>query len=210
MLRFVDHCLLICIMNFLAHSHLSGNNKNLMIGNFIADAVKGKKYKNFPEGISKGIILHRKIDYFTDKHIIVGKSMNLIRPDYAKFSGIIVDIYYDHFLAANWSDYSSESYDGYVHGVYSLLKRNFLMLPARSKRILPFMIAQDWLGAYASTDDLKKVFHGMDRRTSNISGMRNAVDQLIENYDELKSHFTEFYPQLREYAESEVRILNKG
>jgi acyl carrier protein phosphodiesterase len=196
-------------MNFLAHSHLSGNDKNLMIGNFIADAVKGKKYKDFPQGISKGIILHRKIDYFTDKHMLVRESMNLIRPVYAKFSGIIVDIYYDHFLAANWYDYSSENFDDYVHDVYSLLKRNFLSLPGRSKRILPFMITQNWLGAYANTDELKRVFYGMDRRTSNISGMRNAVDQLLANYDELKNHFVEFYPQLQEYVESEIQILNE-
>jgi len=195
-------------MNFLAHAHLSGDDDKLMIGNFIADSVKGKKHENYTEGIANGIILHRKIDSFTDRHEIVKNSMSLIRSEYGKFSGIIIDIYYDHFLATKWDNYSTEPLNTYTKKVYSLLKRNFFILPARSQRILPFMISQNWLGGYADTDELKKVFYGMDRRTSNISGMRNAVDQLIENYDKLEEHFKEFYPQLQSYVESETRLIN--
>lgn len=195
-------------MNFLAHAQLSGDDNELMIGNFIADSVKGKKYKDYIEGIANGILLHRKIDSFTDKHELVRKSMSLIRAEYGKFSGIIIDIYYDHFLAKNWDKYSNEELNGYTKKVYSLLKRNFFILPARSQRILPFMISQNWLGGYAHTDELKKVFYGMDRRTSYISGMRNAVDQLIEHYDDLYKHFSDFYPQLQSYVENEIIKIN--
>jgi acyl carrier protein phosphodiesterase len=191
-------------MNFLAHAHLSGANKELMIGNFIADSVKGKKHKDYPKGIENGIILHRKIDTYTDNEI-VKKSMSVIRNDYGKFSGIIIDIYYDHFLAARWNDYSNEDLKVYTQKVYALLKRNFFILPARSQRILPFMISQNWLHGYANTQELKKVFYGMDRRTSNISGMRKAVDQLVENYEELELHFKEFYPQLQLYVANEIQ-----
>ncbi|PLX05069.1 MAG: DUF479 domain-containing protein [Marinilabiliales bacterium] len=192
-------------MNFLAHAHLSGDDNELMIGNFIADSVKGKKHKDYPKGIERGIILHRKIDSYTDRHEVVKESMSLIRNEYGKFSGIIVDIYYDHFLAAGWSKYSNIGLHAYTQKVYSVLKRNFFILPSRSQRILPFMISQNWLNGYANTEELKKVFYGMDRRTSNISGMRNAVDQLIENYKELEEHFMEFYPQLQLYVENEIK-----
>lgn len=194
-----------CTMNFLAHAHLSGDDNELMIGNFIADSVKGKKYKDYPKGIERGIMLHRKIDTFTDRHELVKESMSLIRNDYGKFSGIIVDIYYDHFLAASWHEYSNIGLHDYTQKVYGVLKRNFFILPARSQRILPFMISQNWLNGYANTDELKKVFYGMDRRTSNISGMRKAVDQLLANYEELEKHFKEFYPQLQLYVENEIK-----
>lgn len=193
-------------MNFLAHAHLSGDDNELMIGNFIADSVKGKKHKDYPKGIARGIILHRKIDSYTDRHELVKESMSLVRNEYGKFSGIIVDIYYDHFLAAGWNKYSNIGLYEYTQKVYGILKRNFLILPARSQRILPFMISQNWLNGYANTEELKKVFYGMDRRTSNISGMRKAVDQLLENYKELEEHFMEFYPQLQLYVDSEINV----
>ncbi len=93
-------------MNFLAHIYLSGNDTDLIIGNFIADGIKGKKYKKFSPGIQKGILLHREIDTFTDAHPIVRQSTKRLHKNYGHYSGIIVDILYDHFLAKNWSRYS--------------------------------------------------------------------------------------------------------
>lgn len=196
-------------MNFLAHSHLSGDDNDIKIGNFIADSVKGNKYNDFREGIKNGILLHRRIDWFTDRHEIVKNSMNLIRPVYGRYSGIITDIYYDHFLAVKWNDYNDVSLSKYVSSLYSLLERNFFVLPARNKRILPFMVSQNWLKGYANFAELEKVFYGMDRRTGNISGMKNAVVQLKENYEELESHFMEFYPLLQNNTEKELDLILK-
>lgn len=187
-------------MNFLAHSHLSGTNRDILFGNFIADSVKGSEFNNFPLDIKNGILLHRKIDSYTDKHQIVRSSIKLIRPDYGKFSGIIVDIYYDHFLAINWEKYHEQSLSDFARNVYLTLGKRFRYLPSRNKRMLPFLIAQNWLVGYANIDDLRRVFWGMDRRTKYISGMKNAVDQLIKNHKLLESHFIEFYPDLEEYA----------
>ena len=93
-------------MNFLAHLYLSGDNEDLIIGNFIADMVKGRQIENFQEEVVKGIELHRKIDYFTDNHAIVDQSKRRLRNKYRLYSGVIVDMFYDHYLAANWSEYS--------------------------------------------------------------------------------------------------------
>jgi len=187
-------------MNFLAHSHLSGENRDILFGNFIADSVKGNGLHKFPEDIKNGILLHRRIDTFTDRHEIVKSSIKLIRPDYGKFSGIIIDIYYDHFLALNWEEYHSQSLSNFVRNVYLTLGKRFKYLPSRNKRMLPFLIAQNWLVGYANIDDLRRVFWGMDRRTKNISGMKNAVDQLVMNHKQLESHFREFYPEIQKYA----------
>ena len=194
-------------MNFLAHSHLSGENRDILFGNFIADSVKGKAMNDFPNNIKNGILLHRKIDSFTDKHEIVKTSVRLLRPAYGKFSGVVVDIYYDHFLAVNWADYSSTNLKSFAKNVYLILGNNFSLLPARTKRMLPFLIAQNWLVGYSKFDSLERVFAGMDRRTNNISGMKDAVTQLKINYDELNLHFKEFYPQLQSFAKEQLQEL---
>src|SRR5580704_12124651 len=112
-------------MNFLAHIYLSGNNHELMIGNFIADFVKGNKKNDYPDGIRKGIELHRAIDDYTDHHEITGRSKDRLRMKYHKYSGVIVDIYYDHFLAANFAQYSPKTLQQYSEDTYHILKENW-------------------------------------------------------------------------------------
>ena len=62
-------------MNYLAHLVLSGKNEEVLFGNFIADAVKGKSYLTWSKNIQKGILLHRFIDHYTDTnpHYFAGK-----------------------------------------------------------------------------------------------------------------------------------------
>ncbi len=189
-------------MNFLAHAHLSGKNNDLMVGNFIADAVKGNASLKYSGDILKGITLHRQIDTFTDAHRLHRQSRNLIREDFGKFSGIVVDIYYDHFLAGNWHVYSEEPLGNFTSWVYKELSKRWMIVPGHTKRILPFMISQNWLLNYANFKGLENVFNGMDRRTHYISGMQNAVGVLKKNYQPLQDDFTAFYAELIQYVDS--------
>ncbi|MEX0290603.1 MAG: DUF479 domain-containing protein, partial [Flavobacteriaceae bacterium] len=93
-------------MNFLAHIYLSFGDDEITIGNFIADSIRGKKYKHLPERVQKGVILHRAIDTFTDAHPTVRQSSKRLHENYSHYSRVIVDIFYDHFLAKNWKNYS--------------------------------------------------------------------------------------------------------
>ncbi len=197
-------------MNFLAHTHLSGNNEDVIFGNFIADSVKGSSYTTFRQAIITGILLHRKIDSFTDSHPITKRSRDMVREHFGKFSGIVVDIYYDHFLARNWETYQSQELSAFSSKVYLILAKRFLLLPPRIKRLLPFLIAQNWLSGYANINDLRRVFKGMDRRTGHISGMENAIPVLKENYDQLYIDFLEFYIQLQEYSRKELALLTES
>jgi acyl carrier protein phosphodiesterase len=187
-------------MNFLAHAHLSGNNDNILFGNFIADAVKGRDFTKYNEEIQSGILLHRKIDTFTDRHEIFKKTLSRVRADFGKYSGVAADIYYDHFLAKNWADYHDNELKVFAHKVYSILKKNYLVLPARTKRLLPFLITQNWLYGYSNFHDLELVFYGMDRRTGFQSGMSKAVQVLQRNYSGINEDFNEFYPQIIKYT----------
>jgi acyl carrier protein phosphodiesterase len=187
-------------MNFLAHAHLSGENPQLLVGNMIADAVKGKQYSLFPEAVAGGILLHRKIDTFTDSHPCVKRSIDTIRKEAGRYSGVVVDIYYDHFLARCWDRFSEVPLDEFTVSVYRILGNHWSLLPARVKRMLPYMVAENWLNSYANLLDLKRIFYGMDRRTKLASGMSRAVEILEAHYGSLQKDFDEFYPEMIDFA----------
>jgi acyl carrier protein phosphodiesterase len=189
-------------MNFLAHLYLSPEDNNIVFGNFIADSVKGKAFETFSQKIQQGILLHREIDRFTDQHDVFKQSKIRLSSKYRMYSGVIVDIFYDHFLAKNWIDYSEKDLHLFVSNAYQMLVGHFKILPPRSKRILPFMIAQNWLVNYSNLNDLRKVFRGMSRRTSNSAGMLNAVDDLEEYYELFEDEFKAFFPDIIQHTHS--------
>lgn len=195
-------------MNFLAHLYLSGEDEELRFGNFIADAVKGRSLLKYPPGIQNGIRLHRAIDTYTDQHPVVKSSITRLIPNYRKFSGVIVDIYYDHFLASNWSYYSDTALETFVQQAYKMLINNYGKLPARSKRILPFMITQNWLEGYRHFDVMERVFRGMSRRIKFRSGMEHAVEDLKKDYIEYEKEFFAFFPDVINHSEEFISDLN--
>jgi len=183
-------------MNFLAHLYLSKNNKNILIGNFIADAVKGKHYHHFNDSIQKGIIIHREIDSYTDAHPIVRNSKRRLHPRYRHYDGVIIDILYDHYLAKNWSMYSEIPLDIYASSVYSLLQENHDILPDKIQKYLPFMVGQNWLLKYQTIEGISDVLKGMNGRTKGVSKMDLATEDLKEHYQEFEDDFTRFLKDL--------------
>lgn len=194
-------------MNFLAHIYLSGDDDEVIIGNFIADGIKGKRYLNYPEGISKGIILHRAIDTFTDAHPIVHQSTAKLHENYGHYSGVIVDILYDHFLAKNWNKYSTQPLDEYVQDFYELLRKNFTSLPARIQRMMPYMIADNWLYNYRTVEGIGKILAQMNVRTNGVVNMNEAVTELLEYYQEFEAEFTSFFEELRAFCKQKLNEL---
>jgi len=183
-------------MNFLAHIYLSFDDKEITLGNFFADHIRGNKFGHLPIKIQKGILLHREIDTFTDSHPTVRKSSKRLHKNYSHYSRVIVDIYYDHFLAKNWSDYSEVPLDEYVENFYNLLEDNYDVLPMATKRMMPYMMADNWLLNYANLAGINNVLHGMNRRTKNKSRMNFAILDLEEHYTEFENEFTSFFEEL--------------
>ncbi len=194
-------------MNFLAHVFLSGNEKEISIGNFIADSVVGKKYLNFPQKIQQGIILHRAIDTFTDNHPTWRKSKKLLVPRYNHYSGVIIDMYYDHFLAKNWKNYSEDSLAIFTFDFYKLLQDNFSVLPTTIQNFLPIMIKENWFKCYESIDGLAFILSQMDKRTSGKSEMANAIKELNDYYILFENDFDIFFNDLQEYTEKTKQFL---
>jgi acyl carrier protein phosphodiesterase len=188
-------------MNFLAHQYLSGDNTDLMVGNFIADFVKGRMaLQAFDKEIIKGIELHRAIDEFTDTHSIVTQSKNRLRPKYRHYSGVIVDVFYDHFLARNWETYHKTSLTDFAAHVYRTITGYDSILPEDVKRMLPYMIKGNWLVNYSKTEGIHRALSGMASRSPYASKMDEAVQDLVLSYDEFQKEFETFFPQLETFA----------
>lgn len=194
-------------MNFLAHIYLSGDDDSITIGNFIADGIKGSKYKSYPIQIQKGILLHRSIDSFTDRHPIVRKSTARLHPNYSHYSGVIVDILYDHFLAKNWANYHSQPLSEYIDDFYELLRQNYEILPLKIQKLMPVMISDNWLLSYASVRGISTILSKMTKRRAQSSNMNLAVLDLEKYYVEFESEFTFYFEELRAFSKNKLLEL---
>ena len=195
-------------MNFLAHLYLANEHPERQIGNFIADAIKGKKYQHLPLEIQNGIIHHRAIDTFTDTHDIVKQSKRRLHSRYGHYKGVIIDILYDHYLAKNWEAYSNTSLKDFSQNSYQLLSDNFEILPERTQYLLPFMTEQDWLYNYRTIPGISKILWGMNKRTKGLSQMDLAKEDLIANYDAFEQDFKQFFDELKSYSDTVLEKLS--
>jgi len=193
-------------MNFLAHTFLSRHNNEWMIGNFIADDVKGKKYLDYPQKISEGILMHRAIDDFTDHHSVISHSKNILRPKHGLYSGVIIDIFYDHFLAKNWNDYSKENLEDFIQNAYRVFQSYESVLPERTRNMLKYMMAHNWLLSYANLDGINRALSGMARRTKYPSHMDEAINDLIKQYSDFENDFQIFFPLLEKFVEDKFEF----
>lgn len=188
-------------MNFLGHIFLSGEEDEIILGNFIADHVKGRIQHEYPQRVIKGIQLHRAIDYFTDHHPMVIQGVRRLNVDYGHYGTVIIDMYYDHFLSSLWSDYHPELIAPFTQRIYARLLPYLETMPARTQSMLPYMIRDNWLAGYARADGLGRALNGMAKRAKFDSGMENATTFLIANYEVFKEEFRAFMPDVIDYAD---------
>lgn len=188
-------------MNYLAHLYLSGNNHEIMIGNFIADHLKGGLRNTFDGDFLKGIKLHHAIDQFTDTHPVVEQTKARLRNHFRKYTPVIVDVYYDHFLATNWENYHPDKLTDFVNDVYLLLEKNSSKLPERTNLILHYMKKENWLLGYAHFENLERIFYNMSKRTKFENNMQDAVVFLKRDYALMEKEFEFFFGELKAVCE---------
>lgn len=168
-----------------------------MLGNFMGDFIKGRGYlQQYSAEIIKGVELHRSIDEFTDSHPTVTESKNRLRPKYRHYSGVIVDVFYDHFLAANWNKFHPQPLEQFAQQAYQTILNFKGVLPDELRNMMPYMINGNWLVNYSNLEDINRSLSGMARRTPYQSKMEEAVTDLREHYKDFEKEFMEFYPQL--------------
>lgn len=194
-------------MNYLAHIYLSGESEEITIGNFIGDFVKGNKHQQYPQQVAYGIVLHRRIDSFTDQHPAVRQCIQLLRPGYGKYAGIVADVFFDHFLAFNWSDYSLDSLRHFTKNAHGIFLSNFGLLPLPVKKFLPFLIYHNRLESYARQESMLTVLDIMSRYTSLPANSQWAMQVLSQEYSQFETLFRSFFPELIDYVESDFGVI---
>jgi acyl carrier protein phosphodiesterase len=195
-------------LNYLAHSYLSYQNPDLIIGNFIADSIQGNRFEGLTEGIIKGISLHRKIDTYTDSHPVFLTSKHRFSKVFDKYSGVIMDIIYDHYLAKNFNQYSHLSLQEYANGIYDLLKNNYDVLPEHAKRFYGYMTERNILYNYSSIKGIETVLTHLSSRIRNRFELQLAIPILEANYKEIEEEFFIFFDDLHNYCKHQPEINN--
>lgn len=188
-------------MNYLAHLCLSGRDEELMVGNFIADEVRGKQFwERYRAGIARGIALHRAIDSFTDNHPLHHQCRKRLYEKHHHYSGVVVDIYFDHLLTRQWATFNNAQLTEFVTSCFQTLTTYKKELPETMQFMLEKMIKYNWLMSYQSFEGLQKAFEGMARRAAYPSRMNEAVEDLKLHYELYQEDFANFFPVLQQFV----------
>jgi acyl carrier protein phosphodiesterase len=180
-------------MNYLAHAYLSANDPALATGNFIADHLKGMSPETFPPEVAKGIMLHRRIDMFTDGHPAFRQSKRIFYNGFEKYSGVLVDIYTDHFLARDFLALTGEPLDLFARRHYDIYRENERILPVSARRFLDYVTRNDVFSAYARLDGIETVLSHLSHRIGRNVALQGSLDLFLSNEAELHARFSEMF-----------------
>lgn len=192
-------------MNWLAHLFLAAPDGESRLGNLLGDLVKGKARNNLSPGLKRGLECHQAIDIFTDSHPIVKHSKLLISSEYRRFSGVLIDVFYDHILAKNWKDYSSVSLEDFTQEVYASFDDYLALVPPYAGAVIKAASSDNWLLSYRDLAGieltLKRISWKFSRRRKKHYDLCPAIEELNKNYQELEQDFAIFFPNLITYID---------
>ncbi len=194
-------------MNFLAHIYLSFDHPGISIGNFMADGLKRQPLEHFPKDFQKGVMLHRAIDEYTDQHPIFKISCKRIFKIHGHYSRVIVDVFYDHFLAVKWANYHSVPLEIFSQDFYALLENHFEELPLKTQHLFPYMKKQNWLVAYKKIEGIDQILKGMQRRTKFSAKLDVASKDLVMHYKDFENDFDSFFKELIIFSKASFDTL---
>jgi len=189
-------------MNFLAHAYLSFGQEEILVGNFIADFVRGKELENYPKKVQLGIQLHRAIDTYTDSHPLVKQVQSFLIPRFGHYSRVISDVFFDYFLAKNWKNYSDTPLEQFSLDSYRTLSTSPIEFPEAFRRMFHWMQAQNWLYAYREEAGIQAALDGLSRRARFDSKMNESTQVLWEKEEEIEALFFVFFQDLETFAQA--------
>lgn len=195
-------------MNFLFHLYLSGDDTELLVGNFMGDFVKGPLDDTYGPGILKGLRLHRKIDAFAQKNADFQASRLRLPAAYGLYRGVLVDLFYDHFLAASWDSLSATSFSDYLVATQSIVEQHLMIMPPHLQEIVP-LIFNDFLPSYRTVSGTERALRRMSRRRQRENPLAAGGGELSRYYLELQKDFSCFLPQAERFC-AEFRAESSG
>lgn len=194
------------LLNYLAHSYLSFENTELIIGNFIADSIVGNRFDGLTPGIIKGITLHRKIDSYTDSHPVFLTSKHRFTKDFGKYNGVLMDIIYDHFLAKNFHLYSANELQTYSSNIYKILDDHHQFLPENAKRFYNYMTERNVLYHYSTLNGIETVLNHLSHRIRHRYQLDLAIPVLKEHYEDIEQEFFAFFEEITAFCKQQEEL----
>lgn len=191
-------------MNYLAHAVLSGFKEELLIGNFIADHVRGNHYTHYPEGIIKGIYLHRQIDSFTDAHPAFKKCKRFFYDGYERYSGVLVDIYFDYLLTQHYQEWQAIELRPFCDFAYSVYTRNEKVLPRSSRNFLNYVLENDIYFNYGQIEGVEKVLFHLSHRLKHGILLNESLHLFSENKEEMRFQFDVFWKDIKAFLSDKL------
>lgn len=195
-------------MNFLAHLFLSHEDEGLLVGNFLGDFTRNKELADYPRRVRQGVWLHRAIDSYTDNHPLVITGMRRLYERHHKYAPVLIDIFYDHLLSHNWSDFADIPLPDFTRKVYGILERHQQLMPGFLQRRLSLMIADDWLLLYGKVEGLEFTFRQLKKRVSRPEFLDGAVDSLLLDFELYDREFRTFFPDVIDFVRSELETIS--
>ena len=191
-------------MNFLAHTYLAGGSDHAIVGSLMGDFVKGPLNGRYGSEIARALALHRRIDVYTDAHHVVRQSRQRVSSARRRFAGILVDMFYDHFLALRWDEYSDMPLERFTARIYSALRQHHALLPERLQAIAPRMAAADWLGSYRYVEAIGLALDRMGQRLKRGNPLLRSTEELLAHYEDFDADFRTFFPDVVRFARGQA------
>lgn len=197
-------------MNFLAHAYLAGDAPADRLGGLIGDFVKGPLPAGLPPDIAAGVRLHRQIDVFADAHPAFLRSRARVSPQRRRVAGVMVDMFYDHFLALHWHRFDAEPLEAFTSAMYRLMAEHDALLPSRLAEILPRMRESDWLGSYRSAETTALALDRMALRLRRANPLTGSGAELRADYAGFEADFFEFIVAAQAFAVQHRALRDAG
>lgn len=197
-------------MNHLAHARLAGPEPLDIAANLMGDFVRGRLDGRFPARVEAGLRLHRAIDVHTDDHPLHRRSRARLAPPFRRYAPILVDIYYDHFLARHFRHFHEQPVTAFTPVVYDSLERHEDLLPPRLQRLVPIWKRSDLLAGYADLQVIDRVFEGIAGRLRRENPIAGSGEPLRRDYEGFEADFLEFFPALVEFADHQREEINRS
>jgi len=189
----------------LAHLHLAGDDPELIVGQVLGDFLERGWKERIPPGVREGVRLHQQIDAFTDSHPVVARSRNRIAAPFRRYAGILVDVYYDHFLALRWGELRpDEPLEDFAERMYRTLERRPESMTPSLRRALPRMRRHNWLVRYRDREGIAQTLRGIGRRLRRDNPLDRAVSPLDQSFEAFERDFLAFFPELEAHVEREA------
>jgi len=184
-------------LNYLAHLHIADHCQSNLLGNLLGDFVKGNPETQFPASISQGVRLHRYVDSYTDHHNMVIQAKRLFPNGVRRFSGIALDVFWDHCLAKHWREYHPFTLDQFCQEAQKQVEtESSYPLPERFVRVSCAMWQGRWLESYQHLDNIEFALHRMSSRNPRMERLRECFPYIERNYEQLNAIFSSFYPDV--------------